>query len=109
MIFLLFLKLEPLSDLFYPPQMTSHSSSFPSTSGKIPKRHRHTLTEKASSQLGSEALASMTNITETTTLKSSKKTMEKNQLDDQHIEEAIAKAPFATHAMLKVKYDLHNI
>lgn len=54
---------------------------------------------KASSQLGSDALASTTNITDTT--KSTKK-IESKLFDDQHIEDAISKAPVAAQSMLKV-------
>lgn len=54
---------------------------------------------KASSQLGSDALASTTNITETT--KSTKK-VESKLFDDQHIENVISKAPTAVQTMLKV-------
>lgn len=54
---------------------------------------------KASSQLGSDAYASTTNITETT--KSTKK-IESKLFDDQHIEDIISKAPVAAQSMLKV-------
>ena len=56
---------------------------------------------KASSQLGSDALASSTNLTETATTKSIKK-MDSKLFDDQHIEDVISKAPVAAHSMLKV-------
>jgi hypothetical protein len=54
---------------------------------------------KASSQLGSDALASTTNITETT--KSTKK-IESKLFDEQHVEDVISKAPVAVQSMLKV-------
>ena len=57
------------------------------------------LAPKASSQLGSDALASTTNITETT--KSTKKN-ESKLFDEQHIENVISKAPAAVQTMLKV-------
>ena len=57
---------------------------------------------KASSQLGSDIEASITNISGTTTTKSFKKQGESKVFDEQHIEEAISKAPIATHSMLKV-------
>lgn len=57
---------------------------------------------KASSQLGSDIEASTTNISGTTTTKSFKKQGESKVFDEQHIEEAISKAPIATHSMLKV-------
>jgi hypothetical protein len=44
----------------------------------------------------------MTNITGTTMTKSFKKPTDSRLFVDPHIEEAIAKAPPATHSMLKV-------
>ncbi len=55
---------------------------------------------KASSQLGSDAFASSTNITETTG-----KSMKKAELklfDDQRIEDVVSKAPVAAQTILKV-------
>ncbi len=82
----------------------THSSSLHTTPVNLPTKRRHVIGPKASSQLGSDAIASMTNITGTTTTKSSKKPTESKVFDDQHVEEAISKAPIATHAMLKVYY-----
>jgi hypothetical protein len=66
------------------------------------KRQRM-IAPKASSQLGSDAIASTTNMTPTTTTtKSHKKPAESKVLDDQQLEEAISKAPVATHSILKV-------
>ena len=71
-------------------------------------KRRHKIAPKASSQLGSEAVASMTNISGTTTTKSYKKPGESKVVDEQNIEEAIAKAPTATHSMLKVNQILYE-
>jgi hypothetical protein len=65
-------------------------------------KHRKVIAPKASSQLGSDAMASTANISETETTKSYKKPLEPKVFDDQHIEEVIAKAPVATHSILKV-------
>lgn len=58
---------------------------------------------KVSSQLGSDAMVSTANITETATTKSFKKPLDSKMFDEQHIEEVISKAPTAAHSMLKVK------
>ncbi|CAF2314905.1 unnamed protein product [Rotaria sp. Silwood2] len=94
-------KLEPLSDLFHPSQMDTNSSYFDSSPAVVTKKPRHILAPKASSQLGSDVLASMTNVSATTNTKSFKKPTESKVFDDQQIEEAISKAPMATHSMLK--------
>jgi hypothetical protein len=44
----------------------------------------------------------MTNVTGTITTKSYKKAGDSKIFDDQNVEEAISKAPVATHALLKV-------
>ncbi len=82
----------------------THSSSLRTTPSKLLTKRRHMIAPKASSQLGSDALASMTNISATATTKNYKKPSESKVLDDQQIEEAISKAPIATHSMLKVYY-----
>jgi hypothetical protein len=96
-------QLEPLSDLFYRPQLTAKSSSAHSTPVPSKIKNRRVIAPKASSQLGSDAVVSTANISETATPKSYKKPLEPKVLVDQQIEELIAKAPPATHAMLKVK------
>jgi hypothetical protein len=60
------------------------------------------LAPKASSQLGSDAMASTTNITGTT--KSTKK-LESKLFDDQHVEDIIGKAPVAAQSILKVPFN----
>ncbi|CAF1232293.1 unnamed protein product [Rotaria sordida] len=94
-------KLEPLSDLFHPSQMDTHSSYFDSSPTVVTKKPRHIIAPKASSQLGSDAVVSLTNISSTTATKSSKKPTDSKVFDDHQIEEAISKAPMATHSMLK--------
>ncbi|CAF3267394.1 unnamed protein product [Rotaria socialis] len=94
-------KLEPLSDLFYPPQIDAHSSYLDSTPATITRKHRYMPAPKASSQLGSDALASTTNLTGTPTTKSYRKPTESKLFDDMDVEEAISKAPAAAHSMLK--------
>jgi hypothetical protein len=81
--------------------MHTNSSSLNPTPVTITSKRRRMIAPKASSQLGSDALASTTNITDTTTTKSLKK-IESKLFDDQHIEEIISKAPVAAHSMLKV-------
>ena len=95
-------QLEPLSDLFYRPQVTAKSSSAHSTPAPSTMKNRRVIAAKASSQLGSDAMASTTNISETVTTKSYKKSLEPKVLVDQQIEEMIGKAPTAAHAILKV-------
>ncbi|CAF3344293.1 unnamed protein product [Rotaria socialis] len=94
-------KLEPLSGLFYSVQLQTSSSSanFTKTTTSASKARR-LIAPKVSSQIGSDAFASTTNITATTTTKSLKK-LESKSFVDQHIEEVIAKAPIAAHSMLK--------
>ncbi|CAF0994598.1 unnamed protein product [Rotaria sordida] len=96
-------KLEPLSGLFYSVQIPTSSSSAnvtPATTTTTTTKQRRIMAPKISSQLGSDALASSTNMTGTTTTKSMKK-IESKLFDDQHIEEVISKAPIAAHSMLK--------
>jgi hypothetical protein len=86
--------------MYYPIHVqTTNSSPYPTPATISSKRQR--IAPKASSQLGSDAIGSTTNITETTTTKSLKK-VESKLFDDQHIEEIISKAPAAAHSMLKV-------
>ena len=73
-----------------------------SNSATLSRKRRRMIAPKASSQLGSDAVVSATNISETTTTKSYKKPTESKVFDDQQIEQAISKAPIATHSMLKV-------
>lgn len=103
------LQLEPLSDLFYPPQTATKSTSFQSTPVPALARRPPKVPTKASSQLGSDALISTTNITETATTKSYKKPPDSKMFDEQHIEEVIAKAPAAAHSMLKVEFFIEII
>ena len=91
-----------MSDLFYPPRADTNSSSFHTIPMNLTTKHRQIMAPKASSQLGSDGEASTTNITGTPTTKSNKKATESRVFDD-HVEEAISKAPMATQAMLKVK------
>ncbi|CAF2413865.1 unnamed protein product [Rotaria sp. Silwood2] len=94
-------QLEPLSDLFYSVQIQTSSSSANVTPATTTiTKHRRAMAPKISSQIGSDALASSTNITGTTTTKSVRKA-ESKLFDDQHIEEVISKAPVAAHSMLK--------
>ncbi|CAF0848591.1 unnamed protein product [Rotaria sp. Silwood1] len=94
-------KLEPLSGLFYSVQIQTSSSSVNLTPASTTiTKHRRTLAPKVTSQVGSDAFASSTNITGTTTTKSIRK-LESKLFDDQHIEELISKAPVAAHSMLK--------
>ncbi|CAF1551381.1 unnamed protein product [Adineta steineri] len=94
-------KLEPLAELFQPPRMTTKSSSTQSIPLISSTKRRNINQSKLSSQFGSDAVASTTNMSETTTTKSHKKPSESKIYDDQQIEEVISKAPVATHAMLK--------
>lgn len=96
------MKFEPLADLFNPQQADTHSSYFDSTPATITGKYGHMTVPNASSQLGSDALASTTNITTTTTTKSYKKPTDSKLFDDINVEQAISNAPVATHAMLKV-------
>lgn len=102
LVFIIIFKLEPLSDLFYTTQMDTNSSPFDSTPVTLTRKNRRVIAPKASSQLGSDAITSTTNITMTASTKSYKKAGESKVFDDQHIEETISKAPFAAHSMLRV-------
>lgn len=51
----------------------------------------------------------MTNISGTATIKSYKKPLDSRAFDDQQLEEVIAKAPAATHSMLKVEFEIRTI
>jgi len=82
--------------------MPTNSSSVYPTSITSTTKHRRIIAPKASSQLGSDAITSTSYISETTTTKSYKKPVESKVVDDQHIEEAISKAPIGTQSMLKV-------
>jgi hypothetical protein len=82
--------------------MPTNSSSIYHTSITSTTKRRHMIAPKASSQLGSDAVTSATYISETTTTKSYKKPAESKVVNDQHIEEAISKAPIGTQSMLKV-------
>jgi len=70
-----------------------------STPPAIKVKRRRFIAPKVSSQLGSDAFASMTNITDTTR---SMKKIESKLFEDQHVEDMISKAPFAAQSMLKV-------
>jgi hypothetical protein len=83
--------------------MRTNSSSLHSVPATVATKRRHMIAPKASSELGSDGIASTTNITGTTTTKSYKKTVDSKLFNDQHIEEAISKAPAAAHSMLKVQ------
>jgi hypothetical protein len=91
-----------LSDLYYQSRIDTHSSSFHTPPTTSSTKHRQKIALKASSQLGSDAVTSMTNVTGTITTKSYKKAGDSKIFDDQNVEEAISKAPVATHALLKV-------
>jgi hypothetical protein len=80
-------------------QIKTNGSTTHTTRGTITTRRRRMIAPKASSQLGSDAIASTTNATDMT--KSTKK-IESKLFDDQHIEDMISKAPVAAQSILKV-------
>ncbi|CAF0786639.1 unnamed protein product [Adineta ricciae] len=83
-------KLEPLGELFQ------------RTSTAVTAKHRRVVAPKGLSQFGSDTFRSLTNGTEsTTTVTKSIRKAESKIFDEQHIEEIIAKAPAASHSMLK--------
>lgn len=76
---------------------------FQRTSTALTPKPRRVAPPKISSRLGSDTLRSLTNMSESTaTVTKSLRKTESKLFDDQHIEEIIAKAPAAAHAMLKV-------
>ncbi len=84
---------------------TNDSTPF-TTPAMIRTRRRRIIVPKVSSQLGSDAMASTTNITDTT--KSTKK-LETKIFDDQHIEDIISKAPVAAQSILKVQFNRSSV
>lgn len=79
--------------------MRTNNSSNPSKVGRI-------IAPRAVSQLGADAVASTTVDSDTSATKSLRKPTESKQFDEEHIEETIARAPAAAHAMLKVRIEI---
>lgn len=86
---------------------TSRSSSPNPTPATLVIKPRRMVGPKGS-QLDSEDLASTTNLTETTIMKTLKK-HESKFFDDQRLEEVIGRAPVAAHAILKVFLSVYFI